>query len=155
VPIFSAAPTACHATIRLTTRHPCEFVDVTDEISDFVAVRRLDTGVVNVQTLHTTTGLIVNELEPLLLQDFAALFERLAPRAHAYAHDDVTRRFMPPGEPMNGHAHCRAVFLPASVSLNVVGGRLVLGQWQRVLLAELDGPRERLISLIGYGDRSQ
>lgn len=155
MPMFTAAPTASHATIRLTTRHPCEFVDLTSELTDFVATRRLSTGILTVQTLHTTTGIVVNELEPLLLQDFAALFERLAPRSHAYAHDDMTRRFVPAGEPVNGHAHCRALLLPASVSLNIVGGCLVLGRWQRVLLAELDGPRERLISVVAFGEIGQ
>jgi thiamine phosphate synthase YjbQ (UPF0047 family) len=52
----------------------------------------------------------------------------------------------------NGHAHCRALLLPSSVSLNVASGRLVLGQWQRVFLVELDGPREREISALLLGE---
>ena len=52
----------------------------------------------------------------------------------------------------NGHAHCRALLLPPSVCLNVAGGRLLLGRWQRVFLVELDGPREREISVLVFGE---
>jgi secondary thiamine-phosphate synthase enzyme len=55
-------------------------------------------------------------------------------------------------ERANGHAHCRALLLPSSASLNVSRGRLVLGQWQRVFFVELDGPREREVSLLVYGE---
>ena len=49
-------------------------------------------GLLVAQTRHTTTGLLINEHEPLLLADLEALFERLAPVAAVYAHDDFSRR---------------------------------------------------------------
>jgi thiamine phosphate synthase YjbQ (UPF0047 family) len=55
----------------------------------------------------------------------------------------------------NGHAHCRALLLPPSACLNVADGRLLLGQWQRVFLVELDGPREREISALLLGEAGQ
>ena len=55
----------------------------------------------------------------------------------------------------NGHAHCRALLLPSSACLNVMGGRLLLGRWQRVFLVELDGPREREMSVIIFGESGQ
>ena len=106
----------------------------------------------NVQTTHTTTAVIVNEGEPLLLDDFRDLLERAAPRAGAYRHDDLARRQdVPADEPRNGHAHCRALQLPASTLLNVVAGRLALGRWQRVFLLDLDGPRTREVSVVVMG----
>ena len=59
------------------------------------------------------------------------------------------------GERPNGHAHCRALLLPPSVCLNVTGGRLLLGRWQRVFFVELDGPREREISVLIFGEAGQ
>ena len=56
------------------------------------------------------------------------------------------------GERPNGHAHCRALLLPSSACLNVTGGRLALGRWQRVFFVELDGPRERDISVLAFGE---
>jgi thiamine phosphate synthase YjbQ (UPF0047 family) len=52
----------------------------------------------------------------------------------------------------NGHAHCRALGLPTSVGLNISGGQLVLGRWQRVFFVELDGPRERELSVLMFGE---
>jgi secondary thiamine-phosphate synthase enzyme len=108
---------------------------------------------VNVQTLHTTNALIVNEHEPLLLTDISALLDRIAPLEVGYRHDDITLRTVNcvPGERSNGHSHCRALLMAPAVSLNVVAGRLRLGRWQRLFLVELDGPRQRDVSLLVMG----
>jgi secondary thiamine-phosphate synthase enzyme len=111
---------------------------------------------VNVQTRHTTTAIIVNENEPLLLEDLVHQLERFAPRNGLYQHNDFSRRLdIPPDEPANGHSHCKALFLPTSVALNIVDGELQLGRWQSVFFIELDEARMRLISVmvIGEGDR--
>lgn len=146
--------TTCHGTtLSLSTSQPTTFVDVTDHLEQFVAETHVRTGTVTIQTTHTTTAIIVNEHEPLLLLDFAVLLDRLAPCAAAYRHDDMARRSnVPRDEPRNGHAHCRALLLPTSVSLTIVNGRLVMGRWQRVLLIELDGPRRRDVSIVVVGE---
>ena len=69
-----------HTTIRIETQHPTQFIDLTDEVTAFVTESRIHTGLVNVQGLHTTTAIIVNEHDPLLLSDVAALLERIAPQ---------------------------------------------------------------------------
>jgi secondary thiamine-phosphate synthase enzyme len=143
-----------HTRISVATAHPTQFVDLTDRLERLVAEAGLLSGVLNVQTLHTTTGVVVNEHEPLLLTDFEALLEATAPFDRRYRHDDASVRTvnLTVGERPNGHAHCRALLLPASVCLNVAGGRIVLGQWQRVFFVELDGPRERQISVLAAGE---
>jgi secondary thiamine-phosphate synthase enzyme len=149
-----APAAACrHSRIRVETSRSTEFIDLTDRISASVAETGIHDGLVNVQSLHTTAAIVVNEHEPLLLLDFAALLARLAPEQLVYRHDDVGVRTvnLAPGERPNGHAHCRALFMPSSASLNVVGGRLQLGRWQRVFLVELDGPRSREISVLVLG----
>ena len=149
-----APAAACrHSRIRVETSRPAEFVDITDRIAASVADMGIHDGLVNVQSLHTTAAILVNEHEPLLLLDFAALLARIAPEHGVYQHDDMAARTvnLAPGERPNGHAHCRALLMPSSASLNVAGGRLQLGRWQRVFLVELDGPRSREISLIVLG----
>jgi len=96
----------------------------------------------------------VNEHEPLLLADFATLLENAAPSGAGYRHDDAAVRTVnvTADERINGHAHCRALLLAPSACLNVIDGCLQLGQWQRVFMAELDGPRERQISVLILGD---
>jgi secondary thiamine-phosphate synthase enzyme len=143
-----------HALLHVTTRRATEFVDVTDRLGAIVATCGLRARLINIQTLHTTTGIVVNEHEPLLLTDFESTLEQAAPADISYRHDDVSVRTvnLTPNERVNGHAHCRALLLPVSACLNVVDGRLLLGRWQRVFLVELDGPRERVLSLMVLGD---
>lgn len=149
---LSPAHTCRHARIRLVTTRSTDFLDLTDRLARIVAESGVETGLVNVQTTHTTTAVVVNEAEPLLLDDFRALLERAAPRADGYCHDDLARRLnVPADEPRNGHAHCRALQLPTSALLNVVAGNLALGRWQRVFLLDLDGPRPREISVVVMG----
>jgi secondary thiamine-phosphate synthase enzyme len=142
------------AALRVTTRRPTEFLDITDRIDGFVRDAGVRVGHLTVQTLHTTTAVVVNEHEPLLLGDFQAWLERVVPCDAPYRHDDLATRTVNvmPDERRNGHAHCRALLLPSSITLNVVQGRLVLGQWQRVFLVELDGPRERELSVVLLGE---
>jgi len=143
-----------HSKIRITTEQPTQFIDLTDRLEGLVAEAGIRFGFVNVQTLHTTTAVVVNELEPLLLSDFETVLEKAAPRGDAYRHDDATVRTvnLTSDERINGHAHCRALLLAPSASLNVIDGRLLLGRWQRVFMAELDGPRTRELSILVLGE---
>ena len=155
----SLAPTAIvhHSRIRLATERPMEFIDLTDRVEAFVADTGLHAGLINIQSLHTTTSIVVNEHEPLLLDDFHALLAKAAPSDVSYRHDDMEVRTMnvAPGERPNGHAHCRALLLPTSALLNVAGGRLQLGRWQRIFLDELDGPRIREVSVLAFGEAAR
>ena len=149
---------ACrYTTIHVTTTQPTEFVDLTDRLERLVADAGFRFGILNVQTLHTTTAVVVNEHEPLLLADFQVLLEAAAPGDGRYRHDDTSVRTvnMTDAERPNGHAHCRALLLPSSACLNVAQGRLRLGQWQRVFFVELDGPRERDLSVLIVGEAGQ
>ena len=140
--------------VRIETTEAMAIVDLTARVESFLGSARLEAGWVNVQTRHTTTAICVNENEPLLLTDLLAVLERLVPQGSAYAHDELHRRpGVGPDERPNGHAHAKALLLRASETLNVAHGRLQLGRWQRVLLVELDGPREREVSLLAMGER--
>ena len=150
---LAPAPACRHSRIRVETSRSAEFIDLTDRIAATVADTGIRDGLVNVQSLHTTAAILVNEHEPLLLLDFAALLARIAPEDGFYRHDDMAARAvnLAPGERPNGHAHCRALLMGLSASLNLAGGRLQLGRWQRVFLVEMDGPRSREISLLVLG----
>ena len=155
--IAASASTYRHTRLRIQTAAPTDFVDVTEDIQDIVDAAGIELGLVVVQSLHTTTAVFVNEHEPQLLNDFRALLERLAPERAVYRHDDVGLRAvnMVLGERPNGHAHCRALGLNTSVCLTVAGGRIQLGRWQRIFLAELDGPRSREMSVLTMGEAAR
>jgi secondary thiamine-phosphate synthase enzyme len=150
---LAPAPACRHSRVRVETSRSAEFVDITSRIQASVADAGIRDGLVNVQTLHTTTAILVNEHEPLLLLDFAALLARLAPEHGVYRHDDMAERTvnLAPGERPNGHAHCRALLMPSTATLNLCGGHLQLGRWQRVFLVEMDGPRSREVSVLVLG----
>jgi secondary thiamine-phosphate synthase enzyme len=144
-------------TIAVTTGEAIEFVDLTAALSSLVAGLDVEAGVLMVQTRHTTTGLMINEHEPLLLGDLRAMFERLVPASIPYGHDDFGRRTvnLGPGERHNGPAHCRAALLRTSEAVPIVDGVLTLGRWQRVFLVEFDGGQRREVAVTITGSRRQ
>jgi secondary thiamine-phosphate synthase enzyme len=139
----------CHRTLHIHTDEASQFIDLTAAVRQFVSDSGMMHGLINVQTRHTTTAIIINEHEPLLLEDLKKSLERLAPSTVSYRHDDFDIRTenLTPNERPNGHAHCNALFLRSSETLNIINGNLDLGRWQRVFLIELDGARPRTVSL--------
>jgi len=135
--------------LSLRTEKPTQFIDLTTWVGETVRKSGVGHGTVQIQVLHTTAAVVVNENEPLLIEDFKAMLERIAPASDPYAHDDLTRRRvnLVPDERSNGHSHARALLLGASKVLNVLEGRVELGRWQSIFLVELDGPRKRSISI--------
>jgi secondary thiamine-phosphate synthase enzyme len=148
-----AAPIFEQLLVVVETRQAFEFLDITPLLSEAVGTVGLQAGLMNVWTRHTTTGLLVNESEPLLLDDLAAMFERLVPAGMSYLHDDFTQRTvnLTANERRNGHSHCRAALLRTSESIAVVDGRVALGRWQRVFLVEFDGGQRRELGLTLLG----
>jgi secondary thiamine-phosphate synthase enzyme len=142
-----------HAAIRIDTTRRCEFVDITSQIAALVSGLGLTSGIVTVQTRHTTTGLMINEFEPLLIEDLEAMFERIAPAAIPYAHDEFARRSpaVASNERRNGEAHCRAALLRASESVTVFNGELSLGRWQRLIFVDFDGGQRREVVVALWG----
>ena len=142
-----------HLVVSVVTRDPVEFVDITPALASLVEGLGLRDGVLTVYTRHTTTGLLINEHEPLLFSDLQAMFERLVPEDGPFAHDDFERRTvnLTPGERRNGWAHCRAALLRTSESIPVADAQLSLGRWQRVLLVEFDGGQRREIAVTLQG----
>ena len=141
-----------HGRIQVATSRAMEFIDLTARIEALAAGAGFHAGLVNIQSLHTTTAIVVNQAEPLLLVDFECLLARTAPEDAPYRHNDTNVRTLARGERTNGHAHCQAMLLGPSAMLNFAEGRLQLGRSQRVFLVELDGPRERHVSVLLFGE---
>lgn len=139
--------------VLIRTNGALEFIDLTDRIAKIVETSGVQSGLVNVQSLHTTVAILVNENEPLLLEDMRRTLEAFAPRNAAYHHDDFSLRIVnrTPDEKPNGHAHCKAMILPSSVTLQIQRGQLRLGCWQRIFVAELDRAKERTVSVMVLG----
>jgi len=126
--------------------------DLMPGIRDTVRASGIQNGFVTVTSQHTTTAIAVNEHEPLLLEDVKAFLDRLIPPADKYLHNDIALRDCLPNEPENAHSHLAAMLLGSSEVIALSGGELVLGQYQSVMLYELDGPRQRKVSVQVYGE---
>ena len=142
----------CNDLVHLHTEERFQFIDLTELVRERVRRSGVTYGLVNIHTKHTTTALLVNENEPLLLDDFKELVERWAPQGRSYRHNDIHARLeAPPGERPNGHSHARALLLGMSVSLNITEGEIHLGEFQNIFLVELDGVRRRSVSILVLG----
>ncbi len=146
-------------TLEVVARAPSfrGFVDLTPDLTDAIARSGLRDGCCVAFCAHTTCALLINEWEDGFLEDAAERIEALVPRHIYYAHDDLGRRTqnLMPGERANGAAHVTQMLVGAtSHCIPVAGGRPLLGRWQRLLLLELDEPRDRtvLFHLFGSGE---
>jgi secondary thiamine-phosphate synthase enzyme len=133
-------------TVQSSTR--VEIVDLTDRVAPMVRRLGVDAGLAHLSVLHTTCAVFINEYQAALAGDMTQVLERLAAREAGWLHDNPAHSDC---ERLNADAHLRAMFLGHGVTLQVSGGELVLGQWQRVLFAELDGPRPRTLRLLAMG----
>jgi secondary thiamine-phosphate synthase enzyme len=141
----SAGMKTANKTLRLDTSAAPEFIDITQQLKDFVAETKVQNGHVVVYSRHTTAAVIINENEPLLLDDMRRRLEAFAPRNDYYKHNDFSIRTVNllENEPPNGHAHCQHILLGSSQTIPIVGGKPHLGRWQSVFFLELDSPRPR------------
>lgn len=115
-----------------TTKHK-EVVDITERIDESIHRHRIKSGVCVVAVLHTTCCLTTADLDPGTDEDFLEAIEKMFPKGN-YRH---------PHDPNHVGEHIMSSFIGTSVILPIENGKLLLGTWQRVVLIELSGPRER------------
>jgi secondary thiamine-phosphate synthase enzyme len=118
-----------------------ELIDITDSVNSLIVKSKIGDGITLIFTKHTTTALVVNEYEPGLVSDIETLLDRLIPKLD-YKHDRIDD---------NADSHLRSILLQSSLALPVKNSRLDLGTWQRVLFIELDGPRDRKVTVKTLG----
>lgn len=126
--------------------------DLMPGIKNAVAKSVIKNGFVTVTSQHTTTAIAINENEERLVEDVKTFLNRLIPPGDRYLHNDIALRDCPPGEPENAHSHLAAMLLGSSEVIALAEGELVLGQYQSVMLYELDGPRTRKVNVQVYGE---
>lgn len=142
----STSPPVRTEAIHLATSEPNEFWDLTSLVREVVARSGVRHGQVTVYSPHTTTSVVINESETGFLNDFRRTIQQAVPEGVYYEHDDhaVRTENLQEDEFINGHAHVRQLMIgQPSVTIPVVEGEVLLGQWQRVMFVELDQARER------------
>ena len=121
--------------ITVATTERCQLVDITDEVRRAVRATGVRDGLCHLWCPHTTAGITVNEnADPDVARDVLMGLARLCPLDAGWRHAEG-----------NSDAHLKALLVGSSATLPVREGRLSLGTWQAVYLAEFDGPRTRQV----------
>ena len=126
----------------IDTHDRIELVDLTDRIIESVRRFGIREGMLALWSMHTTCALFINESQKALLDDIRRFLEDVVAQDRYYRHNDPKHSDC---DRMNADSHLRAMLLGHSLTLQISGGEIVLGQWQRILMAELDGPRARTL----------
>ena len=123
-------------TLHVSSRSEREFVDITPDLQNLVGQSGIDNGFCFLFLPHTTAALTVNEnWDPDVPRDILLTLNRdAAPPRPEHLHSEG-----------NSAAHAQSVLAGATLTLFIEGGKLVLGSWQGVFLAEFDGPRARRV----------
>jgi secondary thiamine-phosphate synthase enzyme len=123
---------------ELKTRKRMEIVNITTDINFILEKSNVKTGLVNIYSKHSTSGIVVNEDEPGLLKDFKNTLETLVPSNENYKHDIIDN---------NADSHLRSFLIGNSETIPLYNGKLYLGTWQSIFFVELDGPRTRKVTV--------
>ncbi len=130
------------------TEERVELIDLTERVMGLVRRLRVREGIVSLSSLHTTAAVFINEFQTALLSDIKRFLEQMAARDAEWLHNDPAHSDC---DRLNADSHLRALLLGHSLTLQISGGEVVLGQWQRILMAELDGPRARTLRVQAWG----
>lgn len=107
--------------------HGRRVADLTDRVASFAAEAGGD-GLLHVFLPHATAGLALMETGSSSEGDLAETLDRLLPRDERYAHRH--------GSVGHGGDHLLPVFVSPSLVIPVLGGRLMLGTWQSVVIVD-------------------
>jgi secondary thiamine-phosphate synthase enzyme len=123
--------------VQIVTAEKDQVIDITDTIQKISEQEHFGNGICSITVLHTTCALTTICLDPGTDLDFLDAIRRILPHIQ-YRHQH---------DPSHTPDHILSSLIGPSVTLPVHNGELLLGTWQRVVLVELDGPRERTISV--------
>ena len=135
-------------TMQVSTQYKQQMLDITAMLNEAVLSFGLRDGILAVYSQHTTAALFVSESQAALIDDVQEFLKQIVEDGRTYKHNlpefsDCERQ--------NAASHLRSLLLSHSVLVPVVDGKPALGQFQSVILAELDGPRERTVRFQALG----
>jgi len=128
-------------TTQVATRGKEQVVDITDVVEAYLRDAERPDGVCVVFAAHTTCALTTADLDPGTDLDLLQALRSILPQ----------QRYRHPHDPAHTPDHILSSLIGPSLALPFASRRLLLGTWQRVVLVELDGPRQRTLHLATMG----
>ena len=117
-----------------------KFSNITGKVEDILRKSKIKNGICNVFSVGSTSSVIINEDDPMLLEDLRKVLEKITPEEGIYQHA------------MNAHSHIRSSFMENSQTIPIKNGKMLLGTWQEILLANFDTSereREVIVTITG------
>ncbi len=124
-------------TITISTRKKDQIIDITDTVESHLHEANTESGICFVFAAHTTCALTTADLDPGTDLDLLDALRRLLPKM-SYRH---------PHDPSHTPDHILSSLIGPSIAVPFANGQLLLGTWQRIILVELDGPRQRTVHI--------
>lgn len=123
--------------LKIKTQGNTDVVEIGSLVAEKVKESGIEEGLVSLWVVGSTAAITTLEYEPGLIADEKRFWEEIIPSSRDYAHNNRW------GDD-NGFSHLRASLLGPSLTIPLEKGRLVLGQWQQIVLIDFDNrPRER------------
>ncbi len=121
--------------VKVKTSERIALIDITADVNRVVAESGKREGLCNLFVPHTTASIVISEnWDPDVPSDMLRQLERIVPREAGYRHAEG-----------NSQAHILSAMLSTSINVPIHEGKLAIGRWQGVMLAEFDGPRQRSV----------
>ena len=114
-----------------------EVLDITDRVQKLIDEEEIESGVATLFVKHTTCALTIADLDPGTDKDILKALRNMLPKLE-YNH---------PHDPEHTPDHIISAIIGPSLSIPITDGKLSLGTWQRIVLVELNGPKEREIEI--------
>ncbi len=129
--------------MELKTNNRVEIIDITRSVDAALAESRLRKGLVNIYSKHSTSAIFINENESGLLEDYLNLIDKLVPTDGTSRHDQIDN---------NADSHLRSFIIGNNETVPFENGSMDLGTWQSVFFLDMDGPRNRKITITIMGE---
>jgi len=126
-------------TIKLKMKSQ-EFYDITEKVKGILKESDVDDGICNVFAVGSTASVVINENEPMLLEDLRRTLEKVSSSKELYQHIE------------NAYSHIRSMLIGSNQSIPVNDGKLMLGTWQNIMVVNFDAEireREFIITVVG------
>jgi len=120
---------------NISTEKKYELVDITERVERIVQESNIKDGLVLVFVPHSTAGIVLTENESSLKKDWLKVLKKLV-SDFDFLHNQVDN---------NADSHILSGLIGQGKTLIVENGRLIIGTWQQIFLAEFDGPRTRKV----------
>jgi secondary thiamine-phosphate synthase enzyme len=119
-----------------------DLIDLTQKVRELFNGSMVKEGMLYLHSMHTTTAIMINEWQQALLDDLKSFLRDVVDDKDYFWHNDPEHSDCVRS---NASSHLRSSLLSHNVMVPIEEGELVLGQWQSIIFAELDGPQKRSV----------